>query len=123
MAERKIASAAMEVDLFAEVSHSHRSAFDMPAWPPSAEARRPGRLVRPRTSPQREIQSIALGPRSDGAEQSLIAQLTHHRPARAMRQPPISGIPTRIEIQGVGLIRIAGGVKPRSRLEDAVNLL
>src|SRR6202521_1244344 len=121
MAERKIAAAAMNIDLVSEVSHCHRRAFDMPARPPGPKARRPGRLVRPRTAPQREVQSVALGLGPNGAEQSFITQLANHRPARAMRQAPVPAIPARVEIEGVGLICVSGGMKARRRLEDSRN--
>src|ERR1700730_16625756 len=123
VAERKIAATAMDVDLLAEIAHRHCRALDVPAWPPGAKARRPRRLVRPGTAPQRKIQNVALGPWPDRAQQSFIAQLTNHRAARAMRQAPIPAIPARVEIESVRLIRVTGGIKPRSRFEDAPDLV
>src|SRR5260370_22788497 len=80
MAERQVATAAVDIDLLAQVMHGHRRAFDVPTRPARPELRRPRGLVRRGPTPQRKIERIALAPQPDHPPQILVAQLAEPRP-------------------------------------------
>src|SRR2546421_8871715 len=82
VAEDQVATAAVNVDLLAQVAHRHRRALDVPAGPARPEPRRPAWLAGAGWAPEREIQPVALGARPDPAQQLLLPQLAQHRAAR-----------------------------------------
>src|SRR5207302_9482974 len=75
VAEDQVPAPAVDVDLRPEIAHRHDGAFDVPARLAIAELRGPGRLVRPGGPPQREVEGVALGVWSDGAEELFLAEL------------------------------------------------
>ncbi len=59
--EDQVHPAAVDVELRAEVGRGHRRALQVPAGPPVAPRRRPGRLPRLAALPQGEVAGVALG--------------------------------------------------------------
>src|SRR6266550_6701418 len=123
MAEHKVSPAAMDVDLRPEIVHRHHRALDVPARPAVAELRRPRGLVRSGTPPQWKVEQVALGVRPDLAQQGLLSKLAEHRATRAVRKASVAPVLARVEVEGVGAVRVSGGLEARRGAKDPLDLV
>ena len=78
MREHQVRPARLDVEHRAEVLGRDRRALDVPARPPGAELRVPGRLPRPGAEPDQRVQRILL-PRPARVTAALRGQLDHGR--------------------------------------------
>src|SRR5256885_15555628 len=83
--ELQVLAAAVDVEMLAEQRAAHGGAFDVPARPPFAVARRPLRLVGLGALPEHEVERVFLG----GVDLDALAgaQLVERFP----RQPAVPG--------------------------------
>ena len=116
--EDQIASAAVDIDLFAERGVNHGGAFDMPTGTPLAPRRFPKNLACLRRLPQREIVRIFL------AAVVFDAHAVEHILFVAPRKLPVRGIRIDVEIHVAVAPRIRVPLfdERRNKIDDRLNV-